>query len=294
MADRYQARKILVGSFLLQGLAILLLLRGEGAALFWAFVILFAVGHGGALAIAPLVLNDLFGSTYLGSLVGTLAYRYRGFVSWARAGQRPQKRRGYVLSGPGGVRRIAILCRPPGRHDSRGEIPDGAALSRVFARRDRARLTLASLRLLRASGSRRHCDVIIACFCFAARHPQRRHPAYRAEEVARLACAPDVAREMFPWSQHAELLALDAPMEKSAPRADRAVALHSAGQLAVRPESVSSEVTSITVTNVSPPDFGAPAGVCLIHEASFVVHEVVQVPAGARQSLTEVLASGLQ
>ncbi len=63
-------REILVASFLLQVLAILLLLRGEGAALFWAFVILFAVGHGGALAIAPLVLNDLFGSTYLGSLVG--------------------------------------------------------------------------------------------------------------------------------------------------------------------------------------------------------------------------------
>src|ERR1700730_2971121 len=34
MADYYQARKILVGSFLLQGLAILLLLRGEGAAPF--------------------------------------------------------------------------------------------------------------------------------------------------------------------------------------------------------------------------------------------------------------------
>jgi hypothetical protein len=33
-------------------------------------VILFAVAHGGALAVAPLVLNDLFGSTYLGSLVG--------------------------------------------------------------------------------------------------------------------------------------------------------------------------------------------------------------------------------
>jgi MFS family permease len=70
MADHYQARKILVGSFLLQRLAILLLLRGEGAALFWAFVILFAVGHGGALAIAPLVLADLFGSAYLGSLLG--------------------------------------------------------------------------------------------------------------------------------------------------------------------------------------------------------------------------------
>ena len=70
MADSYPARKILVWSFILQGLAILLLLRGAGAALFWAFVILFAVAHGGALAVAPLVLNDLFGSTYLGSLVG--------------------------------------------------------------------------------------------------------------------------------------------------------------------------------------------------------------------------------
>lgn len=70
MADSYPARKILVWSFILQGLAILLLLHGAGAALFWAFVILFAVAHGGSLAVAPLVLNDLFGSTYLGSLVG--------------------------------------------------------------------------------------------------------------------------------------------------------------------------------------------------------------------------------
>ncbi len=67
----------------------------------------------------------------------------------------------------------------------------------------------------------------------AERHPQQRRLAYPAEEVARLAGAQDVAREMFPRSQYAELLALDAPMEKSAPRADRAVALHGAGQLAV-------------------------------------------------------------
>lgn len=50
------------------------------------------------------------------------------------------------------------------------------------------------------------------------------------EEVARLAAVPDVAREMFPRIQHAEeLFALDPLMEKSAPCADRAVALHGAG-----------------------------------------------------------------
>src|SRR5207244_4298518 len=70
MADRYQARKILVVSFVLQGLAILLVVRGEGAALFWPFVVLFAVGQGGALTVAPLVLGNLFGTSSLGSVVG--------------------------------------------------------------------------------------------------------------------------------------------------------------------------------------------------------------------------------
>jgi MFS family permease len=70
LADRYQARKILVATFVLQGLAILLVLGGEGAAVFWSFVILFAVGQGGALTVAPLVLGNLFGSSSLGSVVG--------------------------------------------------------------------------------------------------------------------------------------------------------------------------------------------------------------------------------
>jgi MFS family permease len=71
MADHFQARKVLVASFFLQGVAIIVMLLGEGLAPFWTFVILFAVGQGGALAVAPIVLADLFGSTYLGSLVGT-------------------------------------------------------------------------------------------------------------------------------------------------------------------------------------------------------------------------------
>ena len=70
VADHFQARKVLVASFFLQGVAIVILLLGEGAAPFWTFVILFAIGQGGALAIAPIVLADLFGSTYLASLVG--------------------------------------------------------------------------------------------------------------------------------------------------------------------------------------------------------------------------------
>src|SRR5260370_5228808 len=71
MADHFQARKVLVASFFLQGVAIIVMLLGEGLAPFWTFVILFAVGQGRALAVAPIVLADLFGSTYLGSLVGT-------------------------------------------------------------------------------------------------------------------------------------------------------------------------------------------------------------------------------
>jgi predicted MFS family arabinose efflux permease len=70
LADCYQARKILVISFLLQAAALLLLLSTQDAIFFWAFVVIFAVGHGGALAIAPVVIGDLFGRTSLASLVG--------------------------------------------------------------------------------------------------------------------------------------------------------------------------------------------------------------------------------
>jgi MFS family permease len=71
LADYYEARKVLVGTFLLQSLALLLVVWGEGAALFWTFVILFSIGQGGALTLAPLVLGHLFGSSALGSLMGT-------------------------------------------------------------------------------------------------------------------------------------------------------------------------------------------------------------------------------
>jgi len=70
LADHHGARKVLLGTFLLQGLAILLVIRGSGAALFWTFVIFFGIGQGGALALAPVVLGDLYGSSFLGSLVG--------------------------------------------------------------------------------------------------------------------------------------------------------------------------------------------------------------------------------
>jgi len=70
LADRCQAKTILVVSFLLQGAALLLLLSNQGATLYWAFVVIFAVGHGGALAVAPVVIRGLFGRSSLASLVG--------------------------------------------------------------------------------------------------------------------------------------------------------------------------------------------------------------------------------
>jgi len=70
LADCYQAKKILVVTFLLQAAALLLLLPDQGAKLFWVFVVLFAFGQGGALAIAPVVVGELFGATSLASLVG--------------------------------------------------------------------------------------------------------------------------------------------------------------------------------------------------------------------------------
>ena len=71
LADRYEAGKVLLWTFLAQGIAILLVAQGEGASLFWTFVILFGSGQGGALTLAPMVLGNLFGSSFLGSLTGT-------------------------------------------------------------------------------------------------------------------------------------------------------------------------------------------------------------------------------
>ncbi|MBI3304596.1 MAG: MFS transporter [Deltaproteobacteria bacterium] len=71
LADRYEAGKVLLWTFLVQAAAVLLVVWGEGAALFWTFVILFGIAQGGALTLTPLVLGNLFGSSALGSLVGT-------------------------------------------------------------------------------------------------------------------------------------------------------------------------------------------------------------------------------
>ena len=48
-----------------------LVVWGEEATLFWTFVVLFGIAQGGALTLAPMVLGNLFGSSSLGSLVGT-------------------------------------------------------------------------------------------------------------------------------------------------------------------------------------------------------------------------------
>jgi len=71
LADRYAAGKVLLWTFLVQVAAILLVVWGEGATLFWTFVVLFGIAQGGALTLAPMVLGYLFGSSSLGSLVGT-------------------------------------------------------------------------------------------------------------------------------------------------------------------------------------------------------------------------------
>jgi OFA family oxalate/formate antiporter-like MFS transporter len=71
LADRYEAGKVLLWTFVVQAAAILLVVWGEGAVPFWTFVILFGIAQGGALTLAPLVLGNLFGSSALGSLVGT-------------------------------------------------------------------------------------------------------------------------------------------------------------------------------------------------------------------------------
>jgi OFA family oxalate/formate antiporter-like MFS transporter len=71
MADRYEAGKVLLWTFLIQAAALLLVVWGEGAVLFWIFVALFGIAQGGALTLVPVVLGNLFGSSALGSLVGT-------------------------------------------------------------------------------------------------------------------------------------------------------------------------------------------------------------------------------
>jgi MFS family permease len=71
LADRYDAGRVLVWTFLGQAGALGFMTWGRGATPFWMFVILFGIGQGGALTLAPMVLGKLFGSGALGSLVGT-------------------------------------------------------------------------------------------------------------------------------------------------------------------------------------------------------------------------------
>jgi MFS family permease len=70
LADRYQSKRVLALTYLLQAAALVLLISNQGARVFWAFVVIYAVSHGGALAVAPVVVGDLFGRTSLASLVG--------------------------------------------------------------------------------------------------------------------------------------------------------------------------------------------------------------------------------
>lgn len=70
LGDRYAAGTVLLWMFLVQAAAVLLVVWGEGAVLFWTFVTLFGISQGGALTLAPMVLGNLFGTSALGSLVG--------------------------------------------------------------------------------------------------------------------------------------------------------------------------------------------------------------------------------
>ena len=70
LADRYAANRVLVWTFLGQAGALLLMTWGQGTVLFWTSVVLFGIGQGGALTLAPMVLANLFGTAALGSLVG--------------------------------------------------------------------------------------------------------------------------------------------------------------------------------------------------------------------------------
>jgi predicted MFS family arabinose efflux permease len=70
LADHYDAGKILVWTFLGQAGVLGLLAWGQSTTLFWVFVLLFGIGQGGALTLAPMILGHLFGVQALGSLVG--------------------------------------------------------------------------------------------------------------------------------------------------------------------------------------------------------------------------------
>lgn len=71
LADRFDAGRVLLWTFLSQAGALCLMTWGHNPTCFWIFVALFGIGQGGALTLSPMVLGHLFGSGALGSLVGT-------------------------------------------------------------------------------------------------------------------------------------------------------------------------------------------------------------------------------
>lgn len=70
IADRYEAKWVLAGTFTLQGVALLLAIVAGGGPLMWVFAILFGIGQGGSFTTPPLVLVKLFGTAIVGEMVG--------------------------------------------------------------------------------------------------------------------------------------------------------------------------------------------------------------------------------
>ncbi|KPJ51495.1 MAG: hypothetical protein AMJ37_04745, partial [Dehalococcoidia bacterium DG_18] len=72
IADRVSVRNVTIFAFLLQLLALVILLEAGSTSMLWAFVVVFGLAMGAMFAMEPLVVSRYFGVASFGAIYGGL------------------------------------------------------------------------------------------------------------------------------------------------------------------------------------------------------------------------------
>ncbi len=121
LGDRIEPRIVLAGLLLMLGLSLALLLIGQGLVTLYLYVILFGIGYGGVIVLAPAISLNYFGSrhfavimgiaTPIGSILGTVSPLLVGAIKDAIGSYVPAFLGMVVLAVVGAV--MVFLALPP-------------------------------------------------------------------------------------------------------------------------------------------------------------------------------------
>jgi MFS family permease len=70
LGDRVEPRYVMAGQLLLLGLGLVILIMGQGLVALYAYVVLFGVGYGGIIVLAPATMLNYFGSKRYAAIMG--------------------------------------------------------------------------------------------------------------------------------------------------------------------------------------------------------------------------------